>query len=128
MDNTESVSRILNVFSLMVSLDLDEKTDAEALGMLLELLRKENPFILVTRDGPAFLSLVRRFGLVPPKDRDRLFCSDLPPDQVMEVMVRWERIRAIIQGLDNAREVVALAGVADSARPSACEHAQEVDL
>jgi hypothetical protein len=110
MDNSSSISRILNIFSLMVGFDLESKTDAEALSTFLALLRKEDPFILVTRDGPMFFALARRLGFVPSGNRECLYAEGLPPDQVLEVLTRWERFRASVHELDGGSDFIATYG------------------
>lgn len=110
MDNAAAVSRLLNVFSFFVDFDLHSKTDGEALALFLDLLRKDDPFILVTRHGPTFLALARRFGMVPGDGRERLYQKDLPPDQVVDVLTRWARFRADVTDLAGGREFVAAYG------------------
>jgi hypothetical protein len=124
VDDSGSISRVLNIFSLMVGFDLESKTDAEALSAFLALLRKEDPFILVTRDGPMFLALARRLGFVPPGNRERLYAEELPPDQVLEVLTRWERFRANVHELDGGCDFIATYGRGphlESPPSTACE-------
>lgn len=116
MDRNDAVSRLLNVFSLLADFDLAKRSDAEALATLLGLLRKEEPFILVTRDGPTFLALARRFGLLASAVPKQLEGTDLPPGDVLEVLTRWARYRAMVEGLDRAGEHLAMLQASGAAR------------
>jgi hypothetical protein len=102
----------------MVDFDLETKTDGEALAIFLDLLRKKDPYILVTRDGPTFLALARRFGLVPPNGPERLYQEGLPPDQVLELVTRWAQFLADVTELAGGREFVATYGLSRDLRPS----------
>jgi hypothetical protein len=101
----------------MVDFDLETKTDGEAIAIFRDLLRKKDPYILVTRNGPTFLALARRFGLVPPSGQERLFQKGLPPGQVLEVVTRWAQFLAGITDLAGGREFIATYGLSRDLSP-----------
>lgn len=106
--DTKRAKMLLNAFTMLVQSDVDKMTDAEALGELNRYLKLKNPFILMTKDGPMFNSLIRKFKLdksTTVEDSCLGFPDDLNPELVLETSMLWNKLKITVEQLDNARSL-----------------------
>jgi hypothetical protein len=86
----------------MAEFDLKKMNDQDAAIRLLELLDREDPFILLNRDGPAVLALSRRFDLIEqmkvPSPLD-----GLEPELACKLLLAFEKWRLSVTQLDSAK-------------------------
>lgn len=103
MRNDQSFLVLLSTFAHMV--DVDSMGDEKALQRLLELLERRDPFILLTKDGPAFYAIAQRFGLVKPfSGRERL--EPVNPELVCRALVDFEKWRMSVLKFEQASELI----------------------
>lgn len=96
--------RLLTMLKLFALLADQPADDAVALQELLRLLELGDPFILLTRDGPALYALAQRFGFIGGCGRERMDALDA--ELVCRVVVAWERWRQSVLELAGAGELM----------------------
>jgi hypothetical protein len=97
---------LLRAFSLLYEFEIASLGDHAALDQLLTLLKRQDPFILLTKDGPAVHALLSWFGLIPPHGgQARLDVLD--PELVCRVLVEFEKYKLALAELDGARDILA---------------------
>jgi|GEM_PF-5270254 len=88
--------KILLAFSALADLEIQQIGDTKALEILLELLERQDIFILSKKDGPMFYALVKHFRLsIPHLAYDRL--DKLDPQTVCQVLIQWRLLQIKLQ-------------------------------
>ena len=99
------ITHTLKMFSMLTESDIEKMGDLKALKKFLELLEEEQPFILMTADGPLFLALSRWFGLTEPyTGREKL--DKLPPELVVRTLAAWEKYKQGLLALTKGKEAM----------------------
>ena len=81
--------KILLAFSELMRPEILKMGDLQALHYLLDLLEKQDIFILRKKDGPMLHALLSHFGLIQPlSNRKRL--DGLDPQVVCKVIIQWK--------------------------------------
>ena len=105
MKDQLSFTPLIEMFSLMVEPDIEKMGDKKAFKELQRLLDLEDPFILITKLGPMFFGLARRFGLISPfKGTEKM--DLLNPEIVCRLLISWEKWRQSVLELDEAKSFV----------------------
>lgn len=90
------MERILLAFSFMADAEISSMGDKHALKSFLQLLERQDLFILSKKDGPMFYALSRHFGLLNPHSgQDRL--DKLNPKLVCSVLIQWRLLQIKLQ-------------------------------
>jgi hypothetical protein len=81
--------KILLAFSELMRPEILSMGDDQALLKILELLERQDTFILAKRDGPMLHALLSHFGIIEPlKNRERL--ERLDAQLVCKVLIQWK--------------------------------------
>ena len=105
-----AITNSLKIFSLMAEPDIEKMGNLKALKKFLNFLEEEQPFILMTRDGPLFLALSRWFGLTAPySGKEKL--DKLPPELVLRTLASWEKYQQGLVALTKSQRVMMVYGV-----------------
>ncbi|MGK5089010.1 hypothetical protein WDW86_15745 [Bdellovibrionota bacterium FG-2] len=110
MSDNHTFLLLLKTFALMADGDIEQLGDEEALDVLLRLLERQDPFMLLTKDGPLLFALLRRFGLISPYNGQQRM-DTLEPESVCRVLVEFEKWKVSVLKLDQAREFLAQAAI-----------------
>ena len=101
----ERITGLLRVFALMAEDDAIAGGDTTALERLKGLMDRQDPFLLLTKDGPKAYALLQHFGLIgPTHDQSKLDALD--PELVCKTLVAFELWRHSILELDHADHIM----------------------
>ena len=94
--------KILLAFSALAETDIEKMGDAQALELFLELLERQDIFILGKKDGPMVHALARHFGLLRPYNlQNRL--DYLDPQLACCVLIQWRLLQIKIKEYEQKR-------------------------
>lgn len=88
--------KILLAFSTLADFEIQRIGDAKAFETLLELLERQDIFILSKKDGPMFYALVRHFRLSNPHLAHDRF-DKFEPITVCRVLIQWRLLQIKLQ-------------------------------
>ena len=97
--------RCLQMFSALASLELDSD-DQKNLAKLCEILERADEFVLMTRDGPALMALLRHFGLIEPTALARARLDRLDPEVVCRALTAFYRFKHCLVALTKVKDFI----------------------
>ena len=97
--------RCLQMFSALASLELDSD-DQKNLVKLSEILERADVFVLMKRDGPALMALLRHFGLIEPTAAARARLDQLDPEIVCRALTTFHRFKHCLVALIKTKDFI----------------------